>query len=172
MRCFVKTDHPKRDKHLTTHMSQLLFKCCFVACKRKQVIQKQISILPLIFNRLTVVEVLFCSLKRRINPKIRMLCFVIMYSLLFNLLCVWILKSLDSSNHTIHQVTEFIMSHSSSSHWVHHVIQFKSLSLPCLTVHRHWVHHVSQFKSLSSSFHSWSSHRVHHVIQFTKSLAS
>ena len=158
MRCFVKTDHPERDKYLTTHMSQLLFKCFFVAWKRNQVIQKQISILPLIFNRSTVVEVLFCSLKKGITPKIRMLCFVLMYSLLFNHLRVWILKSLDSSNHTIHQVTEFIMSYS-SSHWVYHVSQFIVIEFI--------MSHSSITEFIMSHFIKWQSSSCHTVHQVT-----
>ena len=51
----------------------------------------QISILHLVFHRLTVVKVLFCSLKKGITRKIRMLCFVLINNVLFNLLCVWIL---------------------------------------------------------------------------------
>ena len=45
--------------------------------------QKQISILHLIFHNLTVVCVLFCSLKKGITPNICMLCFVLMNSILF-----------------------------------------------------------------------------------------
>ena len=43
-----------------------------------------------IFRRSAVASVLFCSLKKGIAPKIRMLCFVIFNSVLFNLLRVWI----------------------------------------------------------------------------------
>ena len=49
----------------------------------KQLNQKQISALYLIFNHLTVVSVLFCSLKKGLTPKIRMLCFVIIMSVPF-----------------------------------------------------------------------------------------
>ena len=50
--------------------------------------QKQISVLVLhiIFQRLTVVSVSFCSLIKGITPKIRMLWFVLTNSLLFNLI--------------------------------------------------------------------------------------
>ena len=38
-----------------------------------------------------IVSVLFkCSLKKSITPKIRILCFVIINCVLFNLLCIWI----------------------------------------------------------------------------------
>ena len=43
------------------------------------------------FNRLTVVEVSFCSLIKGITPKIRMLCFVLINSVILNVLCVLIL---------------------------------------------------------------------------------
>ena len=48
----------------------------------KQLNQKQISVLRLIFHRLTVVLVLICSLKKELNPSIRMMCFVIINSVL------------------------------------------------------------------------------------------
>ena len=57
----------------------------------KQLNQKQISVLHLIFHRLTVVLVLICSLKKELTPKIRMMCFVIINSVLSYFLCVWIL---------------------------------------------------------------------------------
>ena len=46
--------------------------------------QKQISILHLIFHHLTVVCLLFCSLKKGITPNICMLCFVLMNSIFFS----------------------------------------------------------------------------------------
>ena len=44
-----------------------------------------------IFHRLTVVQVSFCSLIKRITLKIRVLCFLLINSVLFNILCVWVL---------------------------------------------------------------------------------
>ena len=45
----------------------------------------------IVFHRLTVVKVSFCSLIKRITQKIRMLCFVLINNVALNLLCVWIL---------------------------------------------------------------------------------
>ena len=45
------------------------------------------------FHRLTVVSVSFCSLIKGINPKIRMLCFVLINSVLLRILCVQIRAS-------------------------------------------------------------------------------
>ena len=42
------------------------------------------------FHRLIVVKVSFCSLIKGITPKIGMLCFVLINSVILNLLCVWI----------------------------------------------------------------------------------
>ena len=58
--------------------------------------QVSIAVLHLIFHSLTVAQVLFCSLKKGITPKICMVCFVLVNSLLFNLLCVWIKHSVFS----------------------------------------------------------------------------
>ena len=55
----------------------------------KQPNQKQISILHLIFRCLTD---FFSRFKKGIMTKIHMLCFLIMNSILLNLLCVSILK--------------------------------------------------------------------------------
>jgi len=52
---------------------------------------KERSVLHLLLHHLSVVEVLFCSLKKGITPKIRLLCFVMINSVLLNLLYVWIL---------------------------------------------------------------------------------
>ena len=52
----------------------------------------------IVFHRLTVVQVPFCSLIKGITPKIRMLCFVLINSVLLNLLCVWILVQNASSH--------------------------------------------------------------------------
>ena len=49
--------------------------------------QKQICILHLIFHRISVAEVLFCSFKKRLTPKIWMSCLVIINSLFLNLSC-------------------------------------------------------------------------------------
>ena len=54
----------------------------------KQLNQKQVSILHLIFDCLIVVYVLFCSLKKGLPPKIRESHFVILNSVVFNLWCV------------------------------------------------------------------------------------
>ena len=62
----------------------------------KQVNQKQISILHLIFHRLTVVYVLLCSLKEGIAPKIRMLCSVKINSVSLNLLYVCMFRMLTA----------------------------------------------------------------------------
>ena len=62
----------------------------------KQVNQKQISILHLIFHRLTVVYVLLCSLKEGIAPKIRKLCSVKINSVSLNLLYVCMFRTLTA----------------------------------------------------------------------------
>ena len=54
-----------------------------------QLNQKHISVLHLIFHRLTVVQVLFRRLKRGLTATILMLCFVLINSVLSNLFCVW-----------------------------------------------------------------------------------
>ena len=75
-----------------SYKSTLRIIICFrLDTKTTQLNQMQISILHLVFHRLTVVKVLFCSLKKGITRKIRMLCFVLINNVLFNLLCVWIL---------------------------------------------------------------------------------
>ena len=51
--------------------------------RTKQLNLKQIRVLHLIFDRLIVV-VLFCSLKRGLTQKIRMLCVVVINSVLLN----------------------------------------------------------------------------------------
>ena len=45
-------------------------------------------------------EVLFCSLKKGLTPKIHMLCFVIINSVL-NLLCVWILSWIGAARPSV-----------------------------------------------------------------------
>ena len=51
------------------------------------------------FHRLTVVLTSFCSLINGITPKIHMLCFVLINSVLLNLACVWIFLAKLSQSH-------------------------------------------------------------------------
>ena len=56
--------------------------------------QTNILVLHLIFHRLAVVYLSLCNLKREITPTIRMLGFVLINRVLFNLLFVWILLNI------------------------------------------------------------------------------
>ena len=72
------------------------YRCSYTEC-----VCQLVSLLPCSFNQkhkytlhlilhcLTVVYVLFRSLKKELTPKIRMLCFVITNSVLYHILCVW-----------------------------------------------------------------------------------
>ena len=53
----------------------------------------------IVFHRLIVVWVSFCSLIKGVTPKIRMLCFVLINSVtVLNLLCVWIMFCSEVEN--------------------------------------------------------------------------
>ena len=51
----------------------------------------------IVFHCLTVVSVSLCSLIKAITPKIRVLCFVLINSVLFNLLYAWIFDGKGSA---------------------------------------------------------------------------
>ena len=55
----------------------------------KQINQNQVGSLHLIFHCLTVVQVLFCNLEKGVTLKIHLLCFVIVNTVLFNLIHIW-----------------------------------------------------------------------------------
>ena len=45
----------------------------------------------IVFHCVMVVYMSFCSLIKEITPKIHMLCFVLINSVIFNISCVWVL---------------------------------------------------------------------------------
>ena len=68
---------------------------CFQALDTKTTnctLQINVLVLHLTFHHLTVVKVSFCNLMKGITPKICMLCFVLINSVLFNLLYVSIIS--------------------------------------------------------------------------------
>ena len=72
----------------------------------KQLNQKQVSILHLIFHHLTVVYVLFCSMKKGAYPeKLRVGFSHKFFLVLFNSSCVWIMP-LSLINTTMPKLTE------------------------------------------------------------------
>ena len=70
--------------------------------KKKKKEKRSGLVLHLKCHRLIVVQMSFCSLIKGINPKIRMLCFVLINSVLLNLLCVWKLSSTVEWKHPPH----------------------------------------------------------------------
>jgi len=87
MRCRTRTPFVKKNSvyYDKTQPANFWGKCCFdtETLLTKELNQKQTGILNLIFHHLSVVELLVCSLQKELTPKICMLCFVIINSILF-----------------------------------------------------------------------------------------